>query len=85
MSAWLRVHKQFAILFNALGDNGVVHNRHHFYDVLPEQVVEQGAIGVENFHQELAFFQQRGLLVVVRIGLLRLLVYGLHGVGQQTC
>ena len=70
----LRIDKLFAVLLDALGDHGIVDNRHELDDVLPEHVVKKTAIPIEYIHQETSLFDAGGLVLHLPIDACRLLL-----------
>ena len=70
----LRIDKLFAVLLDALGDHGIVDNRHELDDVLPEHVVKKTAIPIEHIHQETSLFDAGGLVLHLPIDACRLLL-----------
>ena len=50
------LQEALAVIFNRIGNYWIINDGHHFFQVLAHQIKEQGPIGVENSHQEVALF-----------------------------
>jgi hypothetical protein len=72
------------IAFDRLRDGGVVHNRHELSDMPRKQFVEQGPIGVEDFHEEQSSLKTRRFFAVLFICLVHLLIQGLNRFRQHA-
>ena len=80
----LRVDKLLAVLLNALGDHGIVDDRHKLCDMLTKHIVEQAAVAVEYVHQKAALLDPRALAFHLLIDALRLLRNRINMRRQET-
>ena len=74
----LRIDKFVAVPFDTLGDDRIVDDGHHLFDVLGKHFEEERAIAGENTHEILALLQGRRFPPVEFIRLRRLLLERLH-------
>ena len=80
----LRINKFVAVPFDTLGDDRIVDDGHHLFDVLGKHFEEERAVDGEDAHEVLAFLQGRRFLLIEFIRLRRLLIERLHGGRQES-
>ena len=74
----LRLHVQMTVVLDGLGDFGIVDDGIELVEVMGEQIIEQGAVRIEDFHKEQTFLQIRPFRLKLEIRLLLLLLNRLH-------
>ena len=76
--------EQFAVLLHTFRHPGSIEHRHEFFQVVGEQMEEQGPVPAEQLHQVMALDRLVGPFAEVVIGLFVLEFDGFHLRGQNT-